>query len=504
MKTIFRWAPLFVIALQALQALQLSPARAQTILYPKPNQQVRGAVKVTFENFPEGGFAMIYLDGTDLKSFREATSQPFYLLDTRVKDPGGEQKLSEGEHSMRVVFFDAGGKRVSQSDVTFTVANSSVDESAEGVKLRVWTNRDRSNSVLRRYRITAESSAKIEGGPQPKKKKEGDAPDEILYLPTPLDYQISMLIRTDVRDVGLHDGAANIRSVVQAAYQRQRQMGPNPTGIEKVKGPWAGWGASADVGKFFVKAVRANGSDRAFDDTEKKPSYLNATRHADTLPIADLLPRFPEGTVRPGSTWESKMTLLGALPVGEQIKVGAPMTFVAFEKIQTPTGVEKRCAKLEARFNLPQKTATLIALVLQKGAGGVEHPGVPGTVPDTGDAAPPADDAAPAAGAAAAPLEKFATVSSIVTREIWFDIAGSQILRSTDAVSTYFEEFPPLVDPEAEDPPPLPLKVAYDLRITRYLDDRVPPPTHGYQSGGGPAHSKDNVRDPSHAKILGK
>jgi len=469
MKQIFRLASFFVLAC----ALQPGLARAQSIAFPVANQQVRGAIKVTFENFPDGGFAMIYLDGTDLKNLKQATSQPFYALNTL--------EMSEGQHSLTAIFFNAGNKRAATSTVNFTVANTVIDESAEGVKLRLWTNADIINDRLRRYRVSAESIGKIEGGPK-KDEKEAESPIQP-YIPAPLDYQVSMLIRTDVRDVALTDGAANIRSVVQLGYQRQRSTEENILPGPPTKAPWGSWGASSDAGKFLVKTVTASGVEK------------NATNKVTTLPIADLLPRFPQGTVRPGSTWESEMSFLGTIPSGSAINVRAPMTFVSFENIQTPTGVEKRCAKLEARFALPLEVATRIGKEIQQAVAAAP-------AAKAGDAAAaPAAGAAPAGAAGAA--AEFATVTATVTREIWFDITGSQLLRATDTISAYYEEAAVLLAANATEEVE-PYKVTYDVRITKYLDDRIPEPTPSYKAGAGTAHGRDNVRDPSLDKMKGK
>ena len=493
-----------------LGTASLAPrAWAQTITFPQPNAQVRGSVKVLFEGVPEGGYAVVYLDGKGLANLREATTQRFHTLNSF--------ELPDGPHTITIVAFNAAGKRAGTAEVRFQIANNSVDTTAESVPLRNWTTRDLTNDVVRRYRIFAESNASIKGaggeggaggGGMDGGGGAGGETSET-FIPAPMDWQIDMLVRRVVRDVGLYQGSANIRAVVQEAYQRQR-LSEQGGGAESISGqkitrkkkkkpgpptkaPWGEWYASPEAGRYAVKTIKQNGDE------------INATRKPATLGIADLLPRFPAGSVQPGSTWQSDMTIVGDIPLSTSINIQAPMTFVSFENIQTPSGVEKRTAKLEARFNLPLEAATRIARSIQKQMG-------------TGAAGGGGNAAAPGVGATAGGLAEedpipFKTVTVSVSREIWFDIAGNQVLRATDDVNTFYEEEPEEAegavgglggaeggDELASDAEGT--KVSYNLKISKYLDDTVPPPTDTFNNGAGTAHSRDRVTDVGISRVL--
>ena len=482
-------------------------AWAQTITFPQPNAQVRGSVKVLFEGVPEGGYAVVYLDGKGLANLREATTQRFHTLNSF--------ELPDGPHTITIVAFNAAGKRTGTAEVSFQIANNSVDTTAESVPLRNWTTRDLTNDVVRRYRIFAESNAVVkaaggeggEGGGGGGGGGGGAEDTGETFIPAPLDWQIDMLVRRVVRDVGLYQNSANIRAVVQEAYQRQRLSeqggGAETIGGQKItrkkkkkpgppiKAPWGEWYASPEAGRYAVKTIKQNGEE------------INATRKPATLGIADLLPRFPAGAVQPGSTWQSDMTIVGDIPLSTSINIQAPMTFVSFENIQTPNGVEKRTAKLEARFNLPLEAATRIARSIQKQIG-------------TGATGGGGNAAAPGVGGAGGAAEEdpipFKTVTVSVSREIWFDIAGNQVLRATDEVNTFYEEEPEEaegtgglggaeggdeLETDAEG-----TKVSYNLNISKYLDDTVPPPTDTFNAGAGTAHSRDRVTDAPISRVL--
>lgn len=485
----------------------VSCASAQTITFPQPNAALRGTVKVLFEGVPDGGYAMIYLDGKGLSNLREATTKPFHILNTFT--------LPDGSHTLSVVAFNAAGKRIGQSDVSFQVSNNSVDTEAEGVSLVNWKNSDIYDDSVRRYRIFAESSVTVEGGSGgggaaaggAAGAAGGDASAEDTYIPAPFDWQIDMLVRRVVRDVGLTDNSANIKSVLSEAYQRQRlseqgggaetESGQKVKKKKKKKGqisaptkaPWGEWYASPQAGRYAVKTIKANGDE------------INATRKPATLGLADLLPRFPQGQVRPGSTWQSDMTIVGEIPEATGINVQAPMTFTGFENLQSPAGKEKRTAKLESRFNLPLDAATRVARSIQKqvGSGG----GLAGQ--GAGGGSTGMTGGAGGAGADVEPPD-FVSVNVSVTREIWFDISGTQILRAEDTVNTNYEEE---VEEDAGGGGAAAggeaasgTKVSYNLRISKYLDDTIPPPTDAFTAGAGTAHSRDRVQDPSIARVL--
>ncbi|HEX8550119.1 MAG TPA: hypothetical protein VF681_01055 [Abditibacteriaceae bacterium] len=464
--------------------LGASRVTAQTITFPQPNAQVRGSVKALFEGVPEGGYAIIYLDGKGLSNLREATTQPFHILNTFA--------LPDGKHTLTVVAFNAAGKRIGQAEVRFEVANNSVDATAEAVRLINWTNKDLTEDVVRRYRIFAESNATIEGGATASSGGGGGGGEaEGAWIPAPLDFQIDLLVRRVVRDVGLFGNSANVRSVVQEAYFHQRdETLPAPEFPRKA--PWnSSWFVSPDSGRYAVKTIKQNGDE------------INATRKPATLGLADLLPRFPAGTVQPGSTWESEMTLVAEIPQSTGVNVRAPMTFVAFENVQTPAGQERRTAKMESRFNLPLEAATKIARSIQKQAGALS--GSAG-----GGAAAPVAAGPGGPGVAEVLPPDFKVVRVSVTREIWFDIAGNQVLRSNDVVNTFYEEEPLKAAGGRRGAPAAeaggvatePVKVSYDLRVTKYLDDTIPPPSDSFNAGAGTAHSRDRVQDPSISRIL--
>jgi hypothetical protein len=124
------------------------------------------------------------------------------------------------------------------------VANSQVDVAAEQVRLRNWTNADRINPDVQRYRVFAESSATISGGTAAGGM--GGGPPGGMggmagmggppgmggmsgmgggggYIAAPLDWQVDMLIRRIVRDVQMLDGSANIKLNVKESFHRQRE-----------------------------------------------------------------------------------------------------------------------------------------------------------------------------------------------------------------------------------------------------------------------------------------
>jgi hypothetical protein len=467
-------------------------ASAQTITYPQADQAVRGTVRALFEGIPADGHAMVYLDGRGLQNWRESTNLPYHTINTFA--------LADGPHTLTIVVFNGGGRRIGQAEVKFEVANTRVDVSAEGVRLRNWTNADINQDAVRRYRVFAESNAVTDTGAA---GGEGAAADA-----APLDWQLDILVRRVVRDVGLYGDAANIQSTVSEAYQRQRgQAAGAEGGITTTAAPtiapggkpdWGMWVASPQTGKYGVKTIRQNGDE------------INATRKPASLGIADLLPRFPTDTVRPGSTWETQMTIVGEIPEAEPVNISAPMTFTGFENIQTPAGVEKRTAKLESRFNLPLEAATRIARSIHAKNGAS---GAAGASAGGGEATEPAPTAGGAASAAVAPVN-FKTVRVSVSREIWFDIAGNQVLRSNDAVRTFYEVDVPVVAAAVGAPgepgmeaggggaPATPPRVTYNLRISKYLDDTVPPPSDSFNAGAGTAHARDNVQDPSIGRLL--
>jgi len=202
------------------------------ITSPQTNQDVRGEITVRYEGIPEGGYAIIKVDG----QFKQATADNSYVLNTFPPTFPGD-----GPHRVSVTAINAGGKRAGEAQVTFNVANTKVDEAQAALPLVHWVPTDRIGLPVERYRIYAESNAIIEdsttggggsggsGGSGGGSGGGGGEGADSGFMPAPLDWQVSALVRRYVRDVDMVDGAANIRTVVQEALQRQR-YGEGKTG----------------------------------------------------------------------------------------------------------------------------------------------------------------------------------------------------------------------------------------------------------------------------------
>jgi hypothetical protein len=246
---------------------------------------------------------------------------------------------------------------------------------------------------------------------------------------------------------------------VKEAFHRQREgtgaggmgMGGPPSGGSKpgasasavpTKGPWDKWVPAPETGQYFVKMIMPTGQE------------INATRKAPTIALGDLSPLFPEPAVQPGSRWETEMTLVAELSKREAINVRGPMLFTNFENLQTQAGVERRCARLESEFDLPENVSMRIAKSLQA-AGGSGGMGGAGGAPS----GPPAGMGAGGEAGAAASAE-ISVARTHVRRIVWFDIAGRRVLRSEDYVDTYYEEEQPAMaaggmgGPPSFGPPP--------------------------------------------------
>lgn len=476
------------------------------ILYPQEGQDVRGEITARFEGIPAGGYAQIKIDD----QFSQATAQDSLVLDTisdRVTFARGDSA-----YRLEITVLNSGGKRVGSDSVSFNVANNKVDEGGSAVRLVHWSPQDRLGEV-QRYRVFAESNATVSGGDVAGNDNKGSGS----YLPSPLDYQVAVLLRRLVRDVNLFTGSANISTIVQEGVQRQRLQAPvTPAELRAAsqgapaKGPWYHnlnndplWSPSPETGKYFIKMIQQNGTE------------VNATRKAPGVAIADLLPTFPSVAVRPGSTWQTNMTFLSDLSSRLPINVSAPITFTAFEELQTPGGESRRCAKLESRFPLPENLAKRIAANLANKVG--EAPPPP-PVAATGDAASDATAAAqapaatPAASAPAATTPLFteadiAKARTTMSRVLWFDVARRRVLRAEDTVRSNFELPPPGATPGvpldatqlANSDVPV---VSYTLNVTTWFDDRLPDPTEQFVVGGGSAHSRDSVNEPGLSRLL--
>ncbi len=487
------------------------------ITYPQEGQNVRGEVTMRFEGIPAGGYAIVKIDG----QFKQAAAQPFVVFDTlsdRVTFPKGD-----GSYKVDITVLSAGGGRVGTDAVTFNVANSVIDETGEAVRLVHWTRQDRINDLVQRYQVLAESNATIDGGISAAggggAGAGGDASaTSEAYIAAPLDLQVKALMRRVVRDVFMRDTTANITTIVQEAFERGREGGQSGAGTDgagtaaaprksrkkkvptsPTKGPWLPlWTRSEETGKTFTKRISQSGQE------------INATRKSSIVAIADLLPSFPDTTVHPGSTWETKMSVLGDLSSRLPINVQAPITFTAYDTLQTPNGESRRCAKLESRFRMPDNLAKKIAVNLGNKSGAA-----------AGAAGGEAGGIGPAgvggnAGTADAGLieEDIEVARTSVARVLWFDMDRRQIVRSEDTIRSYFEIPPadtgtgavgavPAAGGDAAAALLEPTKITYNLTVTTWLDDRIPAPNEGYTGGLGTAHAVDSVNEPGLARVRG-
>ncbi len=314
------------------------------------------------------------------------------------------------------------------------------------------------------------------------------------------------------------DGSANIRTVVDHAFQRQRQSeyGGGDAGGESsgggastkkkssskapafpTKAPWHYdeehplklplWEVAPETGTYFVKMVQQTGDE------------INATRKPTTIAIADLLPTFPKGPVKPGITWTTTMTFLSDLSNRKPINVEWRMLFTTFETIKTPAQREIRAAKLESRFQMPNKQAMDIALSLaaMSGAGGgarrrwrrrcfvrrckvAVHPG-----------------GARLVGATEIDPDTIKNARTNVARVLWFDIEKRRVVRCEDRLNTYFEmegkggggegggassggrsSAGGAAGGEGGDAAPAePTRVSYSLFVSTVFDDTIPEPS---------------------------
>jgi hypothetical protein len=549
-----------------LPLLMLGTARAQEvrIVSPQEGQDVRGEITARFEGIPAGGYAQVKIDG----QFRQATAQDFVILDTisdRVTFARGD-----APYRLEITVLNAGGKRVGTDSVTFNVANTKVDEASDAVRLVHWLANDRIYGGVQRYRVFAESNAVISGGAA---AGGGGAPGGggslggsgggdagaagASYLPAPLDWQISALMRRVVRDTGLLSGSANIQTIIQEGFERQRlseagaagpaggaaspaaapaKRGKPVAAAAPVKAPWnqkpngeAIWNPAPETGKYFIKMIQQNGTE------------VNATRKAPSIAIADLLPTFPDVPVRPGSTWQTTMSMVGDLSTRLPVNVLAPITFSAYEDIQTPGGETRRCAKLESRFDLTESLAKRIAanLANKVGSGGAGGAGAPGGGGGLGGGARGGVSAEGGAAADAGLTEADIEVARArASRVLWFDVERRRILRAEDTILSNFEvptaagdamggPGGPMPSPmggsgmrpggmmsgsimpggmggvgEMSAAPAEPTTVAYNLTVTTWLDDRIPNPTGQYLPGGAGAHARDSVNEPGISRIL--
>lgn len=560
------FAPLMVLSATSSQ----NAARAQapeagegvTVTYPLPGNTLSGASKVMFRGVPDNGYVSIYVDMTPtnkVQSFREATTKTSYELNSGA--------LSDGAHTLTFISYSASGRQLGSTSVNFNVRNTgTAGVSEDSVRLVNWTARDSINSKVNRYRIFAFSDATITGDTAAQGGSgglsggnssgfPGAAGGAVIktqvITPAPLDHQIDMLIRSTVRDIGLIDGAANIRMIVQNSFDRKRIGASSSTGTGGAgdgsastggasggkiaglpddyvgKAPWDGkWNRAAETGQAYTKMIKADGEE------------INATRKPATLPLGDILPTFPTYSVQKGATWNSNILLVGELTKRDPISlVGVPVSLTGFENISTPIGIERRCARIEvAQFSLPDDIAKKIAQALQTEAGSNGAGGGAGALGGSMMGAPMGAGAMGAAsGTDAATAPEVKNYRSSFARVLWFDVAAHQMIRSEDTVNSYYEEEPsaqaaggvgggspggfpgamggvggfqngfnPGGSPGASGPnfgqpvaPPQPKTVTYNMKIIKFLDDRLPNPTGRWTGGQGTAHSRDSTIKPS-------
>lgn len=567
----------WLAALPVAALVLAAPAWAQEprITFPTEGQDVRGEINIRWEGIPDGGYAVVYIDpdSAEGKAPLTATAEGSFPLNTFL-DTVNKVRLGDGPHKLRVVAVNATGRRTGQAEVNFNIANAKIDPTAPPRRLVHWSDADRVANRVKRYRIFAISNATVEepstsgggaggsggsggypGGSSGGSSSGGSGGGGGADNGASLDYQISALVRRMVRDVGMVDGAANIRAVVDRAYEKTREgaqgggeggsssggRGGGGAAAPGEKPPWGEWMPARETGQYYVKMIKPTGEE------------INATRKAPSIALGDLLPSFPQGDVRPGSTWETQMTMISELAERSPLNIrNAPMTFTAFENVVTPGGFTRQCAKLESRFQLPAEQAkgeaTKLAAKLGSGGAGGSEGGSssPGSSSGYGGGRGSSSSGSGAGGGAEPPEVKNARVR--VSRVLWFDIQGRQVLRSEDVVDTTFEMegtaggaagsgsgsspggypggrggypgaggrggypgagggypgagggypgagggYPGAGGAAAA--PAEPTKVAYNQRITTWLDDSVPPPTEQFNGGAGTAHSRDSVPD---------
>jgi len=288
----------------------------------------------------------------------------------------------------------------------------------------------------------------------------GGAGGEADWTPAPLDWQVSALARRVLRDVGMIDGSANIRTVIQQAFQRQRLSEAGDAGSgeggaggssgakkSKLKGvgkaPWnqtdAGvplWDPAPETGQYFVKMVQPSGAE------------INATRKEPTIALADLLPLFPVQEVRPGSGWDTRMVIvaeLSSVPRQSFKLENARIRFTNFENVMTPAGHSRRAAKLESYYQLPDNVAKRVAAILSINGGGGSGGGAAGGGGGSeggsggGAAAGGATDAEAQEEAIQEAMAEILVARTRGSRLVWFDIDRRLVLRSEDVIDTYYE-----------------------------------------------------------------
>ena len=581
-------------------AAQDSNENPVRVAYPLPGNTLTGVSKILFSGVPDGGYVSVYIDMTPTnksQSFRLATTQNSYQLDAGA--------LSEGKHTLTLISFSASGRQVGIKNVSFNVRNvGSAGISEDSVSLVNWTARDVVAGKVQRYRVFAVSDATITGdisplggmsmmsmgglGGPPGIGGAGAAAAAPGPKPAPLDHQVDLLLRRVVREVGLIEGSANVRMVVQDAFDRKRVGAASGAGGAGMMGgmssmsmglgmgaPGGGasastpldangkaiwdtkWNRAPETGQAYTKMIKPNGDEIL---TSKKPA---------TLPLGDILPTFPAYRVQKGATWNSDIVIVGELSKRDPHRLlNVPVTLTSFENVSTPAGFERRCARVEiSQFSLPDDIAKKIATALQSEAGSSGAGGIGG-----GIGAPPIGISASMSGAGGASAEppEILNYRATLTRTIWFDVAAHQMVRSEDTIDAYYEEKAPPAPamggiglgsysgsysglggvpggypgtpggypglggvpggypgapggypgalggypgapgvggypgapgiggmPVTPAAPPEPKTVTYNLRVVKFLDDRLPKPSRKWTGGVGTPRARDNTRNPT-------
>lgn len=588
---------------RAQGAAQDSNDNPVSVAYPLPGNTLTGASKILFSGVPDGGYVSVYVDMTPTnkaQSFRLATTQNSYELDAGA--------LSEGKHVLTLISFSASGRQVGIKTVPFNVKNvGSAGISEDSVSLVNWTARDVVAGKVQRYRVFAVSDATITGDTSAMSGSSmsgssmsmGGSPGgssasaEPTPKPAPLDHQVDLLLRRVVREVGMIDGSANVRMVVQDAFDRKRMgsesssggsggssmsmgssgsSGPSSSASSSTpldangKAIWnKTWNRAPETGQAYTKMIKPNGDEILIT---KKPA---------TLPLGDILPTFPAYRVQKGATWNSDIVIVGELSKREPHRLlNVPVSLTGFENVSTPAGFERRCAKIEiAQFSLPDDMAKKIATALQSEAGSSAGAGSSGGSPGGSPGGMSMSGSMGGSSGASAEPPKILNSRATLTRTIWFDIAAHQMVRSEDTVDAYYEEEAPPASsmggsgsmggysgmsggypsggsmgggypgggypgmsggypgsspgmsggypgggypgsssgmggypgmggmPSVPVAPPEPKTVTYNLRVIKFLDDRLPKPTSKWTGGAGTAHARDSTRNPSLTRANG-
>ncbi len=179
-----------------------------------------------------------------------------------------------------------------------------------------------------------------------------------------LDSQYSLQIRSNIKEVkpslmnGRLGDSANIRTVVATGFERFREQSQSQSSAPGAKGPWGDWATSAALDQqAFTKTIFPTGEEIRAGGRQW---FLNPYGKGPSAALIDLLPRFPEGQVQPGSKWSTSMTFLPELITMEPIElVTAPMAFTSMVELDG-----RQCAKLETEIELPARLARQVANII--------------------------------------------------------------------------------------------------------------------------------------------